>query len=526
MNQYKFLKIYRDIAKGRVHDDDLNLLFHELKYTLMNDSDVGKYFKNNSKNISPVEMAFAIDAVAHNIHKQGNTFLKKVFPSGDAALFKKNLDELSGMESSSEIRKGNRGYFTPLMATKGMLFLEKEQTGAVTKEDIIGDIKEYERYIDAGIATPAMILTVYRFYNKKKYKDLIVKRKLNKEENEPLVVGGPASVVMIDKEGHLITSQALEMAFENYMKSVWTRNMNVYHSDVQAGWCLPSYISSSGKIFKSSVDEKGLWIVAEVRSDTRVSQRLAEEIIKGNIRSFSIGGSALSTDWKRRGSQSFMQIDEMELQEITFCEEGVNPGAHFDIIKSIIINDSYDIDEISKLMPLGFEGFEGLTYWDGHGKILIKADRENSITDMLTLELQKSMPDDVSIVVSDEIPNMAIELYFNNLKKQEKEEVIFKMAEEDNNNKDNLQKFLDYIKNNNIRKAPEGASEEETPEVADQTNEDERQKKAMDLAIAMGMPHGNYLKNPVKKNETPFKDTEKRDLNQEWMLNDNNKKED
>ena len=410
MNQYKFLRIYRDIAKSRVHDDDLTITYWELKSSLEKDPDVGHNF-NRGKNISKLEMAFAIDAVAHNIHKQGKVFLDKVFPGGDATLFKRNLDELSGMESSSEIRRGNRGYYTSLLATDAILFLEKSQVGMTTREDIKFAIDEYEKYIRAGIATPAMILTVHRFYGSKSpYKQLIKEKGLNKEENESVVVGGPASVVVIDKEGHLITANALEKAFKEYMKNVWTRNMNVYHSDVQAGWCLPAYISGTGKIFRSGVNREGLWVVAEVREDTRVARRLIEEIEKGTIRSFSIGGSAIKTDWKKRGSQSFMQIDEMELQEITFCEEGVNQGAHFEILKSLDIKDKlfYDIEFLSKLMPsTGI--LNDLTFWDGRS-IILQADRENSITDRWLLELQKSIPDDISVRVVDELPDGAVSI--------------------------------------------------------------------------------------------------------------------
>ena len=543
MNQYKFLKIYRDIAKSRVNDEDLRITFFELKYLLEKDKEVGHHFKKNIKTMSPVEMAFAIDAVAHNIHKQGKVFLNKVFPGGDAALFKRNLDELSGMESSSEVRKGNRGYYTPLMATEGMILLEKSQVGMTTKEDIKYAIEEYEKFIEIGIATPAMILTVYRFYNKKKYKDLVRAKKLHIEKNEPLVVGGPASVAIIDKQGHLITTKALEQAFENYMANVWARNMNVYHSDVQAGWCLPAYISSSGKIFNSGVNDHCLWVISEVRDDTRVAKRLAEEIIKGNIRCYSVGGSALSTNWKRRGSQSFMQIDAMELQEITYCEEGVNQSAYFDILKSIHTNNNYNFDE---MLPSNFAMLEGLTFWDGHGNIFIKADRENSVTDMIVFELQKYIPDNISIKVSEDIPqeskeilirknkevkdnNMPdsqdLEQFINSFENHQYDEIehLEDMIDDIEENTDSdvsaLEQFLVYLNDNSLSKSPDGAKAEKTPDNIDAT-EGDRQKKAMELAVMMGMPHGNYMKNPIRVNETPYKDTEGLEGHQKWMLNE------
>ena len=528
MNQYKFLRIYRDIAKGRGHEDDLTVLYWELKSKLEKDSDVGHNFKRG-KNISTLEMAFAIDAVAHNIHKQGKTFLDKVFPGGDASMFKRNLDELSGMESSSEVRRGNRGYYTSLLATDAVLFLEKSQVGMTTKDDIKEHIDEYEKFIKAGIATPAMILTVHRFYGEKSpYKDLIRKKKLNKESNEPLVVGGFASVVMVDKEGHLITAKALDKAFKEYMNNIWTRNMQVYHSDVQAGWCLPAYISSTGKVFLSGVNNNGLWVAAEIREDTRVSVRLAEMIEKGLIGSFSIGGSAIKTEWKKRGSQSFMQIDEMELQEITFCEEGVNPGAHFDILKSSDISKKllYDGEFLSKMMPqIGI--LEGLTFWDG-ASIIIKVDRENSMTDLLALEIQRNMPDDIIIRVSEDIPNDAeyllwkeeeviykmdnsrdnsdfisqLEQFTNTLENnrddevEELEELIAEKEENTEQEVSALEQFLDYVGKNGISKSND---DDDSPK-NEEDMADERQRKQMELAVMMGMPHGSFKReNAIKE---------------------------
>ena len=343
MNQYKFLKIYKDIANGRVHQDDLNVLYWDLKFSLEKNKDVGRFFTKSKP--SPIEMAYAIDAVAHNIHQQGKEFLNNVFPDGDVNLFKSKLDELAGMENTSEVRKANRGYYTPLLATNGILFLEKQQVGMTTLDDIHDAIQEYERLVEAKIASPAEILTLERFSgNRSPYAKLVREMGLDKEKNGPLVVGGPASVVMIDKEGHLITAKALEKAFAKFMKNIRTRNMNIFHSDVQAGWVLPAYISKTGQVFKSGVNKHGLWIVAEVRDDTRVAQRMSEEILKGSIRSFSIAGSAIQTKYVQNGSMSFMRVDELELQEITFCEAGVNSGATFQILKSGEKIPEYDDD--------------------------------------------------------------------------------------------------------------------------------------------------------------------------------------
>ncbi|HCI72390.1 MAG TPA: hypothetical protein DHV30_18065, partial [Balneola sp.] len=80
---------------------------------------------------------------------------------------------------------------------------------------------------------------------------------------------------------HLITTDALGRAFENYMKSFRTRNAMVLHSDVQVGWALPAYINKSGQIFKSGVNENGLFFITEMRNDTKISDRVKEQINEG-----------------------------------------------------------------------------------------------------------------------------------------------------------------------------------------------------------------------------------------------------
>ena len=507
MNQYKFLRIYKDLAKSRVHPDDLEVLFWELKYLLENDSDVGHRFKI-SKNASNIEKAMAIDAVAHNIHKQGKIFLNKVFPGGDVNLFKRVLDELSGLESSSEVRRSNRGYYTPIMATEGMIWLEKSNVGKISqkkgKDDIKNYIKEYEDFISIGIATPAQILTVDRYYdgNNDKYNKLVKRKGLNKDDNHPLVVGGPASVVGIDKEGHLITSAALKKAFDSYMKNVWARNMNVYHSDVQAGWALPCYISSDGTIYISGVDDNGLWVVSEIRDDTRVARRLAEEIEKGNITCYSIGGSAVKTNVKTRGYNKFLQVDEMELQEITYCEEGVNPGAEFEIIKSIHSNNKidYDYNYINGLIPNSYI-IKDLTYWHDCG-IIIKADMPNSVTDRCILMLQDYLPDNIKYSVSNILPSDAQLLYGReeniqkggeiNMKEDNLPDISEFILSKENGEGvlSNYDAFRSWIENNNILKAKKDDEDNavDGEDYATEKGEEKRKKLAADIAVALGIP--------------------------------------
>ena len=212
-----------------------------------------------------------------------------------------------------------------------ILPIEKQDSGQVTLEDIAPALDEYQRLYKAGIASKAEILTLSRaFPDDTTYSKEVIKM----GEVDPTVLGGPASVELIDREGHLITTDALEKAFTKYMANFRTRNAMVLHSDVQVGWALPAYISKGGQIFKSGVGPNGLFFITELRDDTKIAQRVMDQINDGKLKSYSIAGSATKVQNMQKGLQPYMQVDEMELAEVTVCERGVNQNAGFDILKA------------------------------------------------------------------------------------------------------------------------------------------------------------------------------------------------
>ena len=218
---------------------------------------------------------------------------------------------------------------------ENITLLEKAVDGRVTLNDIKDALEEYKRLFVADIASPAEILTLYRAYpNKKVYTEAVKKLGLGNTDNQPMVLGGPASIEVVDREGHLITTDALKKAFGNYMKNFRTRNAMVLHSDVQVGWALPAYISKGGQIFKSGVDDEGLYFITELRADTKISKRVEKQIDEGKLKSYSIAGSATKTQQIQKGMEQYMQVDDLELAEVTVCEKGVNQEASFQLIKS------------------------------------------------------------------------------------------------------------------------------------------------------------------------------------------------
>jgi len=113
------------------------------------------------------------------------------------------------------------------------------------------------------------------------------------------------------------------------------------HSNIQVGTVIPSYTDSSGRLWKSEVDDTGMFVVIKLRGDIEKAREVASEIRKGNLRSFSIGGQAFERVNKSDQTRGdYREIRRMELHEVTICEKGINPEAQFRILKEDTTGDT------------------------------------------------------------------------------------------------------------------------------------------------------------------------------------------
>lgn len=157
--------------------------------------------------------------------------------------------------------------------------------------------------------------------------------RLLKASND-LIVAGYASVEMVDKQGDLITRGALKNAFGEFMKAADFRNVQLAHSNIQVGQVIPEYTDSEGRMWKSSVDDAGMFVVIKLRDDIEKAREVANEIRSGNLKGFSIGGQAFKRINKHDSVHGeYTEISKLELHEVTICEKGINPEATFRILK-------------------------------------------------------------------------------------------------------------------------------------------------------------------------------------------------
>ena len=159
------------------------------------------------------------------------------------------------------------------------------------------------------------------------------------------IVAGYASPVIVDLEGHRIGHETLRNDLPRFLAMDGRyANVNVMHSNVTIGRILAEYKADDGKVYKTEVDDVGLFVIAEIRTDPAapaVCGQVIDDIENGVLKSFSISGNASNPKFICEEDRCFYDIGELQLLEITICEEGVNQAAKFDVIAKALQTGGY-----------------------------------------------------------------------------------------------------------------------------------------------------------------------------------------
>jgi len=157
---------------------------------------------------------------------------------------------------------------------------------------------------------------------------------IKEDAGSELFVAGYASVDMVDKQGDRIPTAALKKAFTRFMDNRAYRNVQLAHSGIQVGEVVDSFSDSQGRVWKSEVDDHGLFVVCKIRSDIQKAREVQKQVRDGDLRAFSIGGQALFRVNKHTPEHgNHREITDLELHEITLCKKGINPEASYTILK-------------------------------------------------------------------------------------------------------------------------------------------------------------------------------------------------
>ena len=86
-------------------------------------------------------------------------------------------------------------------------------------------------------------------------------------KSDDLHIGGYASIELVDKQNDLITLEALNDAVKKFMAAPRYRNVMNNHSNVQVGEVVKEYRDSTGRLWKTDVDDVGFFVVIKLRDD-------------------------------------------------------------------------------------------------------------------------------------------------------------------------------------------------------------------------------------------------------------------
>lgn len=219
---------------------------------------------------------------------------------------------------------------------------------------------------------------------------------------DELVIGGYASIEMVDKQNDMITLGALDEAVKQYMGEKKYRNVMSNHSNVQVGEVIEKYRDKNGNLHKTMVDDVGFYVVIKMRDDIEKAKEISRGIRKGTLRSFSIGGQAISK--KQRTSDEhgeYNEIDRLELHEVTICEKGINPEAKFDILKQDVGGEEKMSEKLEKALEelndlMKQVGQISKEAEDEEEDMYMKESEEDKMSedDMEDMEMKEEMEDD------------------------------------------------------------------------------------------------------------------------------------
>ena len=171
---------------------------------------------------------------------------------------------------------------------------------------------------------------------------------LEKIDSDRRIIAGYASVEIVDRQNEIIPISALEEAWEKFKANPDFAINSLMHTNIPVGKILFEPVKDSqGRVYQSGVDDKGLFIVAEIRDDIKKANECWKAIEEGRLRGFSIGGEALvKTPIHKNGV--VWRIDKLEIHEIAIVDRPANPASLFTIVKK---DDLIKLDELLKNIP-------------------------------------------------------------------------------------------------------------------------------------------------------------------------------
>jgi hypothetical protein len=159
---------------------------------------------------------------------------------------------------------------------------------------------------------------------------------VSKNDKDRRIVAGYGSLDIIDRQGERITKEAMQRALDKFMSNPEFANTHVMHGNLAVGKVIPKYKDRNGVIWETRVTDTGTFIVSELRDDIKRAEQVWQLIQEGKLKSYSVGGLALSPKEQvcTETGQCHFVINEIEIHEFSYVDRPAVKGADFIIVKS------------------------------------------------------------------------------------------------------------------------------------------------------------------------------------------------
>jgi HK97 family phage prohead protease len=141
------------------------------------------------------------------------------------------------------------------------------------------------------------------------------------------IIAGYANVAIVDSEDQFIPVETLKKGIECLLNDPCYSNLMLVHQNIQIGKIIDKYGEHT-----THVDDKGLFIVAEIRKDLKIADEIWQAILNNDINGFSIGCEVINSHKKCDDIKCVTILDEINIFEVSVCTKPVNEESGFIII--------------------------------------------------------------------------------------------------------------------------------------------------------------------------------------------------
>ena len=168
---------------------------------------------------------------------------------------------------------------------------------------------------------------------------------LKRKNSSRRIIAGYASVAVIDSDDQIIPTQVLKKGMESLLGDPNYANVMLYHKNIQIGTILESFGN-----YKTGVDNKGLFIVCEIRQDIKTADEIWNSIIDGDLNGFSIGCEVLTSHQECDDNKCITILDEINIFEVSVCSQPINKGSGFIVVSKSNYNVCDESNNMGKTM--------------------------------------------------------------------------------------------------------------------------------------------------------------------------------